>query len=183
MLRTHDGQLQTHLAHTDFAQRHSATRSVAIGALFALIFLAPPAWATDTVTIAETTRMDFGTVAIPASGGQYLALNPSNSVLTGTGNKLFGMPSRGAYTLTSSGNTSTSITIDIINVATNSANLTLDNFDGIYNGSAIGSFPSSPQALPSTTGTAFYLGARETVSAGMSPSAPNPSFDIVVIVN
>ena len=102
------------------------------------------AYAEDTVTITESTRMDFGTIAIPASGSQYLTLNPINSSISGTGDKLFGIANRGTYSLKSSGNTSTSITIDVMNVSTNSASVTLDNFTGIYDGGAIANFPSSP---------------------------------------
>ena len=149
---------------------------IALGAAF-------PVWALDSVTITETTRLSFGTVAIPASGTQYLVLNPANSVETGTGTLLFGAPSRGAYTLKSSGSGSSSITIDIMDITTNSPYLTLNAFTGIYNGGAIASFPSSPLSLPLASGTILYLGAQETATAGMTPGSPNPTFNIVVTIN
>jgi hypothetical protein len=148
-----------------------------------LLLMSLEARADDTVTISETTRMSFGTIAIPASGTQYLALSPSNSALTGTGDKLFGIPGRGAYRLVGSGTGLASITIDVMNVTSNSAALTLDNFNGIYNGNTMASLPSSPQSFPSASGTSLYLGARETVSAAMTAGALTPTFDIVVTIN
>lgn len=159
---------------------HSFTK-----ALLCLFLLAVSlgARADDTVTISETTRMNFGTIAIPASGTQYLALSPSNSALTGSGDKLFGIPSRGAYRLVGSGTGLASITIDVMNVASNSAALTLDDFKGVYNGNAMANLPSSPQSFPAASGTLLYLGARETVSAAMTAGALTPTFDIVVTIN
>lgn len=157
------------------------------GALLCALLPSQPALAEKhspaSVTIAETTRMDFGTIAIPFSGTQSLALSPANSNETGSGNRLFGIPSRGVYTLRSTGGEDASMTIDISSVQTNSPNLKLDEFTGIYNNRSVPSFPSAALSLPGRSGARLYVGARETVSAAMRPSAPNPTFDIVVIVN
>ncbi|MGB9151814.1 MAG: DUF4402 domain-containing protein [Alphaproteobacteria bacterium] len=162
---------------------------LASGVLFCAPFCTTPAAAfaprrdADSVMISEVTRMDFGTIAIPFSGSQSLALNPANSNETGTGNRLSEMPSRGVYLLKSHGHDRDSMTIDIGGVETNSPHLKLDDFTGIYDNRLIAHFPSPAVGVPGNAGTKLYLGATETVTSSMRPGAPNPSFDITVIVN
>ncbi len=167
------------------SHKHSARVLLAVLAVISGILIALPAWAAFTVSAAETTRMDFGTIAKPASGSQYLDLSAANSALTGTGSKLFGTASRGVYTLTKKGGgAGTSMTLDISNVSTGSAALTFSNFIGIYQGITISSFPSSPQSLPATApGTPFYLGVRETVTSAIGVGALSPTFDLVITIN
>ncbi|GEM_PF-2163515 len=159
---------------------HAAVTLWVMG-LFIFAFIAP-ARADVTISISDVTQMDWGTVQIPASGSEYISISPANSGISGTGTVLFGFPSRGVYSLKSSGEGETAITIDISNVSTGSSNLTIDNFTGIYSSYTINSFPSASLPLPSTSGTNLYLGARETVNAAMTPTTLTPTFDIVVIV-
>jgi len=126
--------------------------------------------------------MGWGTISIPVSGSEYLNLSPANSTTSGTGNVLFGLSSRGEYRLKSSEEGSGTFTIDIGSISTGSSYLTLDNFRGIYNSTSIDSFPSASFQLPSTSGEILYLGARETVSAGMTPTTLTPTFDIIIII-
>src|SRR5262245_49386982 len=114
------------------------TSFVASGVLcWVLLFLAQTLFAAVSLSISDTTKMDFATIAIPSSGSQNLVLNPSSSAETGTGTRLYGVPSRGVYSLKRSGNGNNSITIDIMNIISGSANLTLDAFTGVYNGTSI----------------------------------------------
>jgi hypothetical protein len=138
-----------------------------------------------TIRIAEISRMNWGTLAIPASGTQYVDLNPANQTVQGTGKVLFGAPSRGIYKLTRTGDMRTCITIDVATASTGSANVKIDRFKGIYSSVLIRDFPSPTLPPPSDgpRGTLLYLGARATVNSAMSAGSLTPTFDINVIVN
>jgi len=140
------------------------------------------------IHISEMARMSWGTVAIPPSGAQYIELSPLNQSTHGTGQMLFGTPSRGVYKLSSSDGASgrpAAITIDIADVSTGSAALTLDHFNGVYASMRIGAFPSPTLPMPASApgGTLLYLGARATVNSAMAAGSLAPTFDIDVIVN
>jgi hypothetical protein len=137
------------------------------------------------IRVTEIERMDWGTVAVPPSGTQYVELNPLDQTLKGSGKALFGIPHRGVYKLSAAGNERGAITIDIANVSTNSADLKLDHFEGVYSSIHIKGFPSPTLPAPeqSPRGTPLYLGARATVDAGMNAKELRPTFDIDVIVN
>lgn len=138
-----------------------------------------------TIRITEVERMNWGTIAIPASGTQYVELSPVNQTVKGTGTVLFGMPRRGVYKLSSAGDECAAVTIDIANVSTGSANLKLDHFQGVYSSIHIKDFPSPTLPTPTkdSGGTLLYLGARATVGSAMAANNLLPTFDINVIVN
>jgi hypothetical protein len=140
--------------------------------------------ALPTIHVIEAARLNFGTVAIPASGMEYVEVSPTNQSTHGTGKMLFGGPSRGVYKLTSTGNDRAAITIDISNVSTGSSNFKLDHFQGIYSSILIRDFPSPTLPMPPhDQGIPLYLGARATVNSAMTPGSLNPTFDIAVVVN
>jgi hypothetical protein len=157
------------------------------GVAFFCVCLATPhtAMADFSVALTEVARMDWATIAIPASGSATVILHPSNTTPGGTGTILYGMPNRGQYKLVLSGTgPETSMTLDISSVNSGSGNLTLSNFTGIYNSTSINSFPSGTLAIPATgAGTTLYLGATATVTAGQAATTVNPSFDIDMVLN
>ena len=138
-----------------------------------------------TVKITEVQRMNWGTIAIPPSGTQYLDLSPINQSVTGTGTVLFGSPQRGIYKLSGSGDGSASITIDIANVSSGSSSLKLDHFQGVYSSIYIKGFPSPTLPAPTrmSNATMLYVGARATIASAMTTNSLLPTFDIDIIVN
>ena len=150
---------------------------------FALIFFQiNAAHAQETITITEITQLDFSKLDIPASGSQTIIINPSSGGYSGSGTVQSGSPARGEYKIILSGTgSSTSITIDIQNISSGSAQLTVDQFTGDYGGTFINSFPRSGLTKPVTSpGTTLYLGATAQYSSGVSEGNLVPSFDIVV---
>jgi hypothetical protein len=144
--------------------------------------LVSPAFCAETVTITEVQQLKFATLAKPSSGSQAKTVPRDGSSPTGTGTILFGTWSRGQYTIKRGGSgSSSSCTIDIQNISSGNANLTIGTFLGNYNGSNVNSFPASGLARPATgAGTTLYLGATATYTSAVSIGTLTPSFDIVV---
>jgi hypothetical protein len=151
-------------------------------AAFGSTWLISPAFSVETVTITEVQQLKFATLAKPTSGSQAKTVPRDGSAPTGTGTILFGTWSRGQYTIKRSGSgSSSSCTIDIQNISSGNANLTIGTFLGNYNGSNVNSFPASGLARPATgSGTTLFLGATATYNSSIPKGTYAPSFDIVV---
>jgi hypothetical protein len=143
-----------------------------------------PARAVESCTITTNAALTFGTLGNPASGSNTYTISASGAAASGTGTLLYGTTSRGQYTLKKTGNGGnfSTITIDIQNINTGSANVSLGSFRGVYGGAAINSFPASGLAKPGTgQGTTLYLGATATYNSSVGAGSMTPSFDIVVV--
>ncbi|MES2906892.1 MAG: DUF4402 domain-containing protein [Pseudomonadota bacterium] len=140
------------------------------------------AFCAESITITEVQQFRFATLAKPGSGSQTLTVPRDGSAPTGTGAILYGTSSRGQYNIKRTGSgSSTTCTIDIQNISSGNANLTIGSFLGNYNGSNINSFPASGLARPSNgTGTTLYLGATATYNSSIPKGTYTPSFDIAV---
>ena len=141
------------------------------------------AYAVEDEITTQVTQLKWPTLGKPASGSRTYIIHADGTADTGTGTKLYGTSSRGQYTLTKSGNGGGvhSITIDIQNINSGNANVTLSNFTGVYNGITITSFPRSGLPKPvNGAGTTLYLGATATYTGSVPVGGLTPSFNIVV---
>lgn len=131
-------------------------------------------------SITENTQLDFGTLAKPAAGSETFTITTSNTT-SGTGTLLFGTSSRGSYQITRGAFSSSPVELDIQNVNTGSAALTLDGFTGSWGGTTINSFPASGLTAPNTgIGTTLLLGATATYTSAITNGTLTPTFDIVL---
>ncbi|NDF13128.1 MAG: DUF4402 domain-containing protein [Proteobacteria bacterium] len=129
----------------------------------------------QSVIISEVQRMDFATLET-SSSPKDITVNYDGSGYTGSGVVLIGSPSRGGYQLV--GDPTCTVSLDIENISTGSANVTLDSFKGSYQNLTINSFPSSVLPAPGA-GSVLYLGAKMTYQN--VPEGPiSPTFDLVV---
>ncbi len=136
----------------------------------------------QTVTITEQAQLDFAQLERPASGSQRITIDPTTGTYSGTGVVQIGTPARGQYKIKrTGGGGTTSCTIDIQNISSGNAAVTIDRFKGDYGGTFINSFPQSGLPRPGTGGgTTLYLGARATYTSSVPVGTLTPSFDIVV---
>lgn len=151
--------------------------------LAVFLFLCPlTARAIESVTISQVTQLQFGALSKPAAGSQTYTIPANGGAATGTGTLLFGTVMRGQYTLKAKGTGGgfTSYTIDIQNIVSGNANLTINAFTGDYNGTAIASFPRTGLPKASVAGTTLYLGATASYNSSIPIATIAPSFDIVV---
>ncbi len=134
------------------------------------------------ISITEQVTMDFANLAIPSSGSENLNVPSSGGGATGTGTIVSGTTSRGQYKLKRTGNNPATINIDIQNITTGSSEITLDSFEGTYNGASIPAFPAGGLPEPGKgQGTPLYLGAKVTYSNLVAEGVGSMSFDLVVI--
>ena len=141
-----------------------------------VMFVIPPAHAV--IGITEIQQLDFGILQTASAGSESITVPRDGSAATGTGTVLSGTPARGQFTIT--GSAGTSIDIDIQNVSTGSSELTLDTFQGIYDGGNINVFPQGGLGVPGA-GKTLYLGAKLTYTNLITDGSTfNPSFDIVI---
>lgn len=157
-------------------------RFLAAVALFLCLLQPYAAHAVEDCTISENVAFEFATLEKP-SGSKTYVIDASGGADSGTGTLLYGATARGSYKLKKSGGGGgfTSVTIDIQNVSTGNANLTLTNFTGNYGGTAIASFPAAGLPKPASGGgTTLYLGATATYNGSVPIGALTPTFDIVV---
>ena len=133
-------------------------------------------------TITQTTQLQFGMLARPASGSHNFTLNTSNGT-SGTGVLLSGTPLSGVYQVTRGAFGVGTITINVNNINSGNPNLTLGSFTGNWGGTAIASFPQSGLTRPGGgPGTTLRLGATVTYNSSIPINTTiNPSFDIVVV--
>lgn len=174
--------MEHHMAEQQIRETKHWLRNV-IAVALVYVCMASTALAAESCTITENTTLAFGGLQKPGSGSETYTIPADGGSPTGTGTLLYGTPIRGKYTLkkTGSGGGFTSITIDIQNVSTGNANVTLGSFTGDYNGSAVASFPATGLAKPATgAGTTHYLGATATYNSSAPVGSLTPSFDIVV---
>jgi hypothetical protein len=150
---------------------------------FLLAMPTKTAWA-QSISIQETQSLTYPTLATTSSSVNF-TINPLNSSTSGNAQVIAGVASRGQYTLSlTSGGNPVSISIDISNVSTGSAGLTLNNFTGYYKSTMIASFPSSTLSLPalSPSSTPLYIGATLTANSTVTVGTYNGSFSITVFV-
>jgi len=154
--------------------------------IFFLCFfcLSAEAFASTTISIAETQSLTFPTLGIPTAGTASLAISPLNSSTSGTAQIISGIASRGAYTLSSQGSGGVSISVDISVTDSGGTGLTLDTFRGFYNSTTINSFPSTTLSVPAKkpATTPLYLGATITANTSVSPGSYTGYFTITVFV-
>lgn len=137
----------------------------------------------QTITITEQTQLNFTILEKPASGSKNITINATTNGVSGTGTVLIGTPTRGQYSVKCTGaGCNPSATIDINNINSGNANLTISNFTGDYDGSALASFPQSGLAKPTGGGKTLYLGATATYNSSVPVGTLTPSFDIVVTI-
>ena len=149
--------------------------------VFCMVTIPVAAFAAESVQITEQTEMNFAQVEIPTSGSKTIIINASTGAYSGTGTVQTGTPARGQYKLRLSGSgSSTSSTIDVQNISSGNAAVTISTFTGNYNGAAI-SIPQSGLTKPAGGGgTTLYLGATATYTSSVPVGAITPSFDVVV---
>ena len=155
----------------------------ALAAVLFYVGMTAPALAVESCTITEVTQVKFGTLQKPSSGSQTFIVRADGTAPGGTGTLLYGTSARGQYTLkkTGSGGGFTTVTIDIQNISTGNANVSLSAFTGVYGGTTISSFPKSGLAKPASGGgTTLYLGSTATYNSSVPTGSLTPSFDIVV---
>jgi hypothetical protein len=142
-----------------------------------LFFLAGPAPA-STLTINETQRLGYATMAVP-SGTSTITVNTMGNA-SGTGNIIYGSTFNGTYSILSTGGSPPpTIEIDIANV-TNGTGYSLSDFRGEYDGVTISSFPATGLATPNGVAKILRIGATVTYNSSVSVGQQSPSFDIVV---
>lgn len=133
-------------------------------------------------SISQTTQLNFATLTKPSSGSQNLTVSTSNGV-SGTGTVLIGTPVAGVYQITRGSLGTGTITIDIQNINSGSAAVTLNSFKGLWgNNTTINSFPTSGLTRPAGGGgTTLKLGATVTYTSSVpAGTVITPSFDIVL---
>jgi hypothetical protein len=132
-------------------------------------------------TITQTTQLQFGQLAKPASGSHNFTLNTTNGT-SGTGVLLSGTPLSGVYQITRGSFGPGTVTINVNNINSGNANLTLGSFTGDWGGTAIASFPRSGLSRPAGgPGTTLRLGATVTYTSSIPVGTITPSFDIVIV--
>ncbi|MCP5246902.1 MAG: DUF4402 domain-containing protein [Burkholderiales bacterium] len=138
--------------------------------------------AAENISITEQTQLSFAQLEIPVSGSETITIDPGTGSYSGTGTVQIGVPTAGSYKIKRSGNgPSTSCTIDIQNINSGDAALTINNFTGVYDTTTIASFPRSELPKPSGgQGTTLYLGATAQYTSSVPTGTLTPSFDIVV---
>jgi hypothetical protein len=138
----------------------------------------------QSISIQVNQTLAFPTLATPSGGGVNLSIDPKNSSTSGTAQIISGTALRGQYALSyTPGGSHTTMSVDISTDSTGNPNLTLDNFNGVYNSQVISSFPS-PLDLPSSSpsSTPLYLGARVTASPPLPSGSYNATFTITISV-
>jgi hypothetical protein len=153
-----------------------------IGFLFALLTvpLGSGGSLAQIFSIAENSRLTFGTLQIPASGNETFRIFSNTGATTGTGTLLYGSPARAAYTIAcvSSCAGSWTATISIANVTSGNGSVVLGNFRGTLPGytDAVPPFSVSSASFPIT----LYLGLQIAYSATVPAGPVAPAFDLVV---
>ncbi len=89
-----------------------------------------PALAATTFSATEVTKLTFGVLQKPTSGTQTFTID-SQGPTSGTGTVLYGTPTPGQYTLTCTGTCTGTVTLDVQNINSGNANVTISNFQGI----------------------------------------------------
>lgn len=143
--------------------------------------------ANDTATATEVRKLAIGVLQIPASGSETCIVAGTSGANScsgaSTGTKIYGTIASGRYQLVrdnTEGTTACTITIDVQNISSGNANVTLGNVTGTYAGTAlVGSPPWSGLARPAT-GRTLYLGMTATYDNNVPVGTLAPSFDIVV---
>jgi hypothetical protein len=162
----------------------AVTAALAVLLVYAATISPARAACTPTCAVTETTKINWGTLQKPSSGSVTYVVHSDGSADSGTATLLYGTPTRGQYTLTRTGGTSgcSSTTVDVQNVSTGDAGVTL----GSWKGTILAAENSLPYTLngqyPSTSGTTAYLGATATITSSATNHQLSPSFDIVCTI-
>lgn len=155
------------------------------------IFLTAPVFAAcqanDTATATEVRKLAIEVLQVPPSGSQTCVVAGTSGANScsgaSTGTKIYGTIASGRYQLVrdnTEGTTACTITIDVQNISSGNANVTLGSITGTYAGTALsGSPPWSGLARPGA-GRTLYLGATATYNSSVPVGTLAPSFDIVV---
>lgn len=132
-------------------------------------------------TITQSTQLNFATLTKPSSGSQNLTVSTSNGV-SGTGTVLIGTPVAGVYQITRGSLGNSTITLDIQNISSGSAYVTLSAFTGLWGNTTLNSFPASGLTRPrGGAGTTLKVGATVTYTSSVpAGTVITPSFDIVL---
>lgn len=134
-------------------------------------------------SINSVSSLDFAVLSIPQSTPENIRISADGSGYTGTGTILSGTPHRGHFTvdIDQDGDIST-FSINITNINAPSAEISLNDFHGVYDGISISSFPAG--GLPSATfgsPKSLYLGANLTYSPHVVDGSTTVSYDLSVI--
>jgi hypothetical protein len=142
--------------------------------LLAIIVLA------DAASIQEIAVLDFALMLIPRFGSEFITVPANGGAASGTGSIASGAPRPGSYTIRGDSDFGT-FTLDIQNINSNSSDITISDFTGLYGIQSINSFPKGglPVSMSSKT---LSLGARITYTSRLSEGSYAPSFDIVYTV-
>jgi hypothetical protein len=151
-----------------------------LGSIFFYVFCCSVTFAQTLTFTGGITTLKFGTLQKPSSGSQTYIISATGAV-SGTGTKLYGVTGNAQVQLKRTGTPARTISIDIQNVNTGDANLTLTNFTGRYKTTNIASFPVGAMADPGTTSATLKIGATATYNSSVPIGSLTPSFDIVAI--
>ncbi len=118
---------------------------------------------------------------IPSSGSHTFTVSTSGGT-SGSGVSLGGTIGNAQVNIKRTGNPPGTISLNILNVNTGNANLTLTSFTGLYGATSIASFPRGALADPGTGGgTVLKIGATATYNSSVPTAALTPTFDIEAV--
>lgn len=130
--------------------------------------------------LTQNAQLAFGPLQKPSSGSQTFTISTAGAT-SGTGTRLYGTSSAGSYNITRGSLGRGTITLDIQNISTGSAAVTLGSFTGKWGNTTVASFPTSGLARPGGGGgTTLLLGATLTYTSAVSTGSLSPTFDIVL---
>lgn len=130
--------------------------------------------------LTQNTQLVFGALQKPSSGSQTFTVSTAGAT-SGTGTRLYGTSSAGSYNITRGSLGNGTITLNIQNISTGSAAVTLGSFTGKWGNTTVASFPTSGLTRPGGgAGTVLLLGATLTYTSAVSAGSLSPTFDIVL---
>lgn len=150
--------------------------------VFLLLFLLHFEARANVTSFSTVTNLAFGSLQIPTTS-HYITIPSDGSTPTGNYIPIHNNFSNGQYLLIGDPATDNSLSLDIQNITTGSASLTLSNFTGIYDGTTITSFPVSGLTTPDNNGLTLYLGATLTYLNSIAEGSYSMSFTIVINFN
>lgn len=152
-----------------------------MGAL-ALLATMPAVALAQEISIQERTTMDFGKLAKPAAGSQYMQLSATSDTLFGTGLLLEGTPARGEYRVNHKKNFNQypTFSLDVVPHSPHPS-ISFSNIQGLYDAILLNSFPAG--GLPRQNGQhTLFLGMRVNYTSSVPTGTPfTPTIDLVVL--
>ncbi len=151
--------------------------AMAIIALAVLLLPAAPAQAACSLSISQTTPLNWSTWQKPS--GSVTADITTADALSGTGTHLYGTAAHGVFSITSNPQCSGTITITVADNG-GATGVTLSNFHLVYNGSSVAN-GTSGLTLPGSSGKQLLVGATATYDNTVSTSTESPTLKITVL--